>query len=327
MQAFAEVQVLRSMGENVRSAAGNMANFERVLSNPGVMTRMQGNLGHIADRNVRQRVQATLFDREGHLQQGLDNPARFVAALMGAGLSDPRQMANVFAGTGAGNPMSLTAPIRRMALALASRDVEGRSGVERLNALQSSAVALSPTRMEAMARLREGSDEANLVRNEEERLAALTTNTGAIDRLSNQFAAFEARNPLAAKVAPVVATAGAGLLGATGSLVLTAALAMDAQSRAVREGRTFDGRRLSPLERVSRLAGSALLGPVAAAVRTGADVYQAAQGPRGLDALLDALPERLARSLRENPPQITVPPNASVHAEAVTTSGRQAGGA
>jgi hypothetical protein len=44
-----------------------------------------------------------------------------------------------------------------------------------------------------------------------------------------------------------------------------------------------------------------------------------------MDALLDALPERLARTLRENPPQITLPPNATVHSEVTGTSGRQAG--
>lgn len=326
MQAFAEVQVMRSMGEGVRTAAGNMSNFGRVLTNPGVQTRMQTNIAHIADRNLRQRVQTTLFDRQGHLNQGLENPVRFVAAVMGAGMTDPSQIANVFAGSGAGNAMSLTAPIRRMALALSSRDVEGKSGVDRVNALQQSAVALSPERLAAMAALREGSDQANLIRNEEARLAALTTNNEQLRRLSDQLAAFQARNPLTSAALPVAATVAAGVLGAKGVAVTAGALGMDAQSRAVRDGRTIFGEQLTMGQRVGRGLGTFFGGPLVGAALTARDAYSAAQGPRGLDALLDALPERLARTLRENPPQVTLPPNATVHAGLTGAGGQPAPG-
>jgi membrane protein involved in colicin uptake len=215
MQSFAEIQVLRGAGESARLSGNAMAGFNRALSNPGTHAKMRENVSHIQDSALRGRVRSALFDERGALRAENRNPLMFTAAAMNAGLTDPTQLANVFAGTGAGNPMSLQANFRRMMLGLAGRDAEGKTGLDRARALQDANIALSPDRQAALRELYRNSDRSQLNRNEETREKALTDNTSALVNLSNNLANWSARTPFGS----AALSAGGSLLGglATGS--------------------------------------------------------------------------------------------------------------
>lgn len=215
MQSFAEIQVLRGAGESARLSGNAMAGFNRALSNPGTQAKMRENVSYIQDRALRGRVRAALFDERGALRAENRNPLMFTAAAMNAGLTDPTQLANVFAGTGAGNPMSLQANFRRMMLGLAGRDAEGKTGLDRARALQDANIALSPDRQAALRELYRNSDRSQLNRNEETRDKALADNTSALVNLSNNLANWSARTPFGS----AALSAGGSLLGglATGS--------------------------------------------------------------------------------------------------------------
>lgn len=318
-QAFAELEVFKSLGESVRRAGGAMVGFERALSNRGVLTRMQGNIENLQDRTQRARVQQALFTRDGQLRQGLDNPLRFASALMGAGMSDPRAIANLFAGTGAGNPMSLTSNFRAMLLGLASRDANGRTAADRINALTDAGIAMSPQAMAARAALYEQSDAAKLASEEASRLKALTANTAGLNNLSNALAGFQARNPIASKVLP----AGAGLLTAALGGTKTAAGLVGASllnsAGSALAGENLAGRKLSLGERATRLMNAVNGAPGAiASIGTAAqDLYQGARNGN-LERLLGSLPGEIARAIGANPPQVSA--HDVAHVTAVQTT-------
>lgn len=305
-QAFAELQVFRGLGETVRRSGNAMVGFERSLSNTGVLTRMKGNIDAMqGTREQRAAVRTALFDAQGNLRSGLNNPLQFASALMGAGMTDPRAIANLFAGTGAGNPMSLQANWRNMLTGLAARDANGRSGADRVNALMAADVALSPEQQRARAALYEGSDAAKLASEEASRLKALTNNTSEINRLSNTISSWAARNPLLASAAPTVAGGVAALLGAKGVALGSMAGGFVANQRAVLEGRDLQGNRVGGGERALRaigmLPGMQLFGTILGA----RDAYRAATDSRTVERMLDMLPGAIASAVRDNPPSIS----------------------
>jgi hypothetical protein len=305
-QAFAELQVFRGLGETVRRSGNAMVGFERSLSNTGVLTRMKGNIDAMqGTREQRAAVRTALFDAQGNLRSGLNNPLQFASALMGAGMTDPRAIANLFAGTGAGNPMSLQANWRNMLAGLAARDANGRSGADRVNALMAADVALSPEQRRARAALYESSDAAKLASEEASRLKALTNNTSEINRLSSTIASWAARNPLLASAAPTVAGGVAALLGAKGVALGSMAVGFVANQRAALEGRDLQGNRVGGGERALRaigmLPGMQLFGTILGA----RDAYRAATDSRTVERMLDMLPGAIASAVRDNPPSIS----------------------
>lgn len=207
-QAFAEIQVLRGAGESARLSGNAMASWNRALSNTGTQAKMRENVSHIADRDQRRRVQETLFDRDGALRAELRNPVAFTGAMMGAGVDDPTTMANIFAGTGAGNAQSMQANFRRMMMGLASN-----GGVDKVKALTDSSSALSPERIAALAAMRRGSEQANLNRNEVAQAKALTDNTNELVKLSHAFSDWSARNPMGSTALTVGGGAAASWIG------------------------------------------------------------------------------------------------------------------
>ena len=305
-QAFAELEVFKSLGESVRRAGGAMVGFERALTNQGVLRRMQGNIATLQDPAQRARVQQALFTRDGQLRQGLDNPLRFASALMGAGMTDPRAIANLFAGTGAGNPMSLTSNFRAMLLGLASRDANGRTAADRINALTDAGIAMSPQAMAARAALYEQSDAAKLASEEASRLKALTENTAGLNSLSNAITRMQAQNPIAGKVVPAAAGLLTAAIGGTKTAAgLVGASILNSAGSGL-TGENLAGRKLALGERATRLmnAVNGAPGAVASIGTAAQDVYAAAQNGQ-LERLFDRFANRVAQAVTQNPPQVS----------------------
>lgn len=322
-QAFAELQVFKGLGETVRRSGNAMVGFERALTNTGVLTRMRGNIDAMQDPAQKAAVRGALFDRSGALRSGLNNPLAFASALMGAGMTDSRAIANLFAGSGAGNPMSLQSNWRNMLVGLTSRDANGRTGADRVNALTAASVALSPEQQRARAALYEGSDRSKLNSEEASRLKALSNNTSEINRLSNTLASFAARNPMLASALPAAGGVVATLLGATGSAIVAAGGGYAANNRAIMQGVDLQGNRLSTGERLGRAAlqyvpGLQLLGAAAGA----RDAVRAGTDANTVERLLNMLPGAIASAVSQNPPQLSQ--HDAAHAATVAQSQRGA---
>lgn len=299
-QAFAELQVFRGLGETVRRSGNAMVGFERALSNTGVLTRMKGNIDAMqGTREQRAAVRGALFDAQGNLRGGLDNPLRFASALMGAGMNDPRAIANLFAGTGVGNPMSLQANFRTMLAGLSARDASGRSGADRVNALLGADVALSPEAQRARAALYEGSDRSKLDSEEASRLKALTDNTRELTRVSNAVAEWAARNPELASAIPMTGSTA----GVPNAALVGGFLGNRVNSRAVEEGVDLQGRRIGFWEDWLRRMGATI--PALGAVLGARDAHRASGDAGAMERLLNMLPGAIASAVRDNPPSLS----------------------
>jgi len=357
-QAFSEMQVLKGAGESVRAGGTSMANYERALSNNGVIGRMRTNIAHVGDRDLRGRLQSALFNRQGGLNEGLNNPLMFQAAVMNAGLTDPTAIANLFAGTGRGNAMSLRAPIRQASMALAAPDANGRTGLQNADAMKGVETALTPERVRDLANMHENSDEANLQREAVAREAALRR-PGFQRTASDVGARAVANNPLGVLGISALTTGAPGVFAGIGKMMgltggtgvgagaglLAQVMGTAANMRGVFTGRGADGRELSMRERMIRGAGlvsapmmmatgpmGLLAGAAHMALPGLMDLGRGALGAganavkgTGLAELLIAqLPARIgnevARALRDSP--LTVSAHDAVHAATTAATGR-----
>lgn len=330
LRTMAMQEVASRGGGNIRASMNAFAAMERAMVNPRTATNLRASLVH---RGFTEAQIGTVLSRERDPRSGRtedrfrsSDSLRTLSSLNTLFGGNTTELVNALSAGGHGTPTVLLSNVRTLASTLNSQTENGETVQQRVERMRREGSQFTEANVEQGRKMVQAEDGTKLERQRQDRQGALLDgNTAALNRLSDQMAGFQARNPIVSGALPILAGAAGTILGAKGVAVAGGGLGMGAQSLAVAQGRTFDGHQLSPVERVSRLAGQTLLGPIASAVRTGSDMYNAAQGPRGLDALLDALPERLARTLRENPPQVTMPPNATVHAEVTGTSGRQAG--
>lgn len=328
---LAQLQTVAATGGAVTPTANRIGNLRTFLATP----YRQDQLGQALAHRTMTPAQRAEFDqtfrrgRDGKYTMdaaAVNSPSR-TAAFFGHLFNNDATAVSSFLGAhgGGGNQQLMNRPEVGLLTSYFAmgQDAQGRS-MRQYDAVNSLArQTISPERVAEIERIRSGEDRNNLNDNVNSNAAALTGNTGQLKRLSDELASFQARNPLVSAALPALGTVATAVLGAKGSAVAAGALGMGAQSLAVAHGRTFDGRQLSPVERASRLAGQVLLGPLASVARTGSDMYTAAQTPRGLDALLDALPERLAAALRANPPTAVVSSTDAAHA--ATTNAGNAG--
>lgn len=332
-QAVAEIEVLKDAGITAGVSSGAMATFERVLSNTGTQAKMRENVSRIADPALRRRVTETLFDRNG-LRESLTNPLMFEGALLSAGMNDPIMTANIFAGTGAGNPQSLAANVRRMQTGLLSRDADNRTGVDRVTAYLAPGVAITPEEEARRAAARTGLG-ANVAEGESVRGMQNTLGRTEQAGLSNAAARAGRQNPLglAALGASLGSFVGLAAKSPIGASLLAMVTSAAATVGSVVTGRTADGRTLSPAERAVRggnyALGAALapaIGPAALPLGLGAGAVDMARlggnqfrgsgmGDALARALLDVLPERIAAAMGRVTIVVTPNPTASVHEE------------
>lgn len=223
VQSFAELQVLRSRGWNPRQGANAMAALDQSLTGNVTAERMRNNLRVVrqsARGELRGRVDTLLSTGDGGLfeedperrgqrrlrAQYRGNAVALSAALASAGLTG-EQTANIFAGGGHGNAQALQANWRRLMQSMLGVNAEGVTGFSAVGEMQQA--TLSQADRDRMADFYEHSDSADLNRNEEARLQALTNNTDQLRALSDRFANWSARNPLATTALET----GGGLLG------------------------------------------------------------------------------------------------------------------
>lgn len=330
LRTMAMQEVASRGGGNIRASMNAFAAMERAMVSPRTATNLRASLVH---RGFTEAQIGTVLSRERDPRSGRtedrfrsSDSLRTLSSLNTLFGGNTTELVNALSAGGHGMPTVLLSNVRTLASTLNSQTENGETVQQRVERMRREGSQFTEANVEQGRKMVQAEDGTKLERQRQDRQGALLDgNTAALNRLSDQMAGFQARNPITSAALPVLAGAAATVLGAKGVAVAGGALSMEAQSRAMREGRTVFGEEIGWGSRLARGATSLLGGPIGAAALTAHDAYSAAQGPRGLDALLDALPERLARTLRENPPQITLPPNATVHSEVTGTSGRQAG--
>ncbi len=225
VQEFAQLQVLRSRGYNPRNAANIDASMAQAFQGNVTAERMRDTLTRAASTATgarRAQLQELLgenglFEADPAARGRMrlrdayrGNPLAVAAQLSASGLSTT-DAAGIFAGGGRGNPQALQRNWNAMLTALAARDVNGRSGAELVKEISQS--RLSSGDRGRMADFFENSDLAQLNRNEESRVQALTDNTSALVRMSNRIADWMAAHPAAGPVGSAVLGAGGNLVG------------------------------------------------------------------------------------------------------------------
>lgn len=223
-RAFVEMQVLASRGFSPRNAGNVLRTTGQALTSNVTAERMMHNIRaarESATGPLRGQLDSLLGtganglfeadpNQRGHsrLRQQYRDGVELASGLSSAGL-DATQMGNIFAGSGTGNAQSLQRNMRAIISSLMSLNAQGVSGFEAVKTISNA--RLSGADEAGMRDTFENSPMATFVRQEEQRLTALTENTGALGELSAALDRFRAEHPLAA---PAIEGAGGMLLGA-----------------------------------------------------------------------------------------------------------------
>lgn len=228
-RAFVEMQVLASRGFSPRNAGNVLRTTGQALTSNVTAERMQRNIRaarESATGPLRGQLGSLLGtganglfeddpNQRGHsrLRQQYHDGVELASGLSSAGLN-PTQMGNIFAGSGTGNAQALQRNMRAIIGSLMANNAQGVSGFEAVKTIANT--RLSGADEAGMRDTFENSPMATFVRQEEQRLTALTDNTGALGRLSERLDRFRADHPLAAPViegaATLAVSAGAGQL-------------------------------------------------------------------------------------------------------------------
>ena len=223
MQEFAQLQVLRARGFNPRRAGNVDAAMATAFQGNVTPERMRNNLRvamSTATGERRTQIEKLLgptglFEEDPEsrgrfrLRDGLrGNPLAVAARLSASGLNSIATQ-NIFGGGGHGNARGLQANWNAVSAAMQARDATGQTGAEVINGI--ARTDLTAADQARMAAFQENSPMAQLNRNEEARVDALTKNTDGLRGMSDRIAEWMAQHP-------VEASLGGGLLTAAGSL-------------------------------------------------------------------------------------------------------------
>lgn len=227
IDSFAEMQVMRQRGYNPRLTGQNMANMNQALSGDVTAEKMRTNL-RVAQHGARGELRKSLDTLLGTGDGGLfeadpaqPNRTRLRDAYRGNALAlaqhlhegglDPTLMSNLLAGGGHGNPQSVQRNWGNILNSLSSTNAEGITGYAAIQHL--TGATLSQGEQTQMADVYENSPMAELNRNEERRLSALTDNTDSLKRMSDRFADWTAAHPSASAGLNAGFTLGTGAVG------------------------------------------------------------------------------------------------------------------
>lgn len=220
-QAFAELQVEASSGISARQGGNALRNASALLVGSQAQGRVLNNIRQSRDitADQRSRLQAALFEADpahrGRQRLRSTNVLDVMTAFQGVMGNNSTAFSNIFAGGGHGNAMSLLSNQRGALGAMLNVDTDNRSGLDRIRELLGSGVSLTDADMNRGANIFGNDTQAQLNKNEERRLNALTDNTNVIVQLSDSFAQFTASNPLLNAIGGGALMGGARSLGGT----------------------------------------------------------------------------------------------------------------
>lgn len=217
MQAMAETEVGAMAGIGPRRGANVAAAMTTMLASTARQERIRTNILNapgLADAR-RREIEGALFEndpsRRGHrrLRAGLAGNFIAFASAAGRAMGDsPDLLANIFAGTGRGNPQAMQANWRDFTSSLLGTNERGVHGYERVGMMLNEAQApVQEAEMQRRRGLQQADPLTQIVQNEERRANALTDNTNALVNLSNRVADLSAQHPILSQALTSLASA------------------------------------------------------------------------------------------------------------------------
>lgn len=222
-QTIAESHFFARLGRGARISSNTMEVMNRQLQSQDIGEKMANNVMTAFDGSADQAQRARLrgffndaFERDPTRQgdhfrlreQYRGNALALSESIIRNHLTSTESF-NLFAGGGHGNPRALRQPMNILLSALASVDAQGITGAESVRQIMRA--SLTDTDVTQMRDAYENSPLAELTRNEEARLSALTDNSSKLVELSNKVADLTARMPVQAAALQGLAMPAAGL--------------------------------------------------------------------------------------------------------------------
>lgn len=211
-QQVAAMEVFRGQGQTARNAGNALASMQTALRDPSRQDKVRNNIEQAASsttdpqrRAALTALRAQLFEddptRRGQqrLRSQFTDPMQFQAAIAQAMGNDPTATANLLAGGGMGNAQSLLANQRLLLSLMTAQDANGKSGYQRILALQDA--TLSQDDVRRGAEIFQNDTQAQINREETQRLKALTDNNSRLAQLAASIDRFRAEDPVAAATA------------------------------------------------------------------------------------------------------------------------------
>ncbi len=234
LAAFRESVALQEItageGNAPRNMANTLANLQTFLRTPrrqeAILTNIQtaeeqANINNPAGRARRDALRAlreSLFEVDPTRTGGAmrmkagTTPLELAARMTQATGGDANAAMALLAGGGHGNAQSLLSNMRGVLEFLGRSNVTGRTGGERVTEMMT-ASAVTDAEVTARERIVENDQLAQMTRAQEAGIDALTDNTNALVDLSNKFADWSARNPLASAAGSAGGSLLAGIVG------------------------------------------------------------------------------------------------------------------
>lgn len=211
-QQVAAMEVFRGQGQTARNAGNALASMQTALRDPARQDKVRNNIEQAASsttdparRAALTALRAQLFENDPtragqrRLRAQFTDPMQFQAAIARAMGNDPTATANLLAGGGMGNPQSLLSNQRLLLSLMTAQDASGKSGADRVLALQNA--ALSQEDVNRGASIFGTDTQAQINREETQRLKVLTDNNTQLAKLAASLDRFRSESPVAAAVA------------------------------------------------------------------------------------------------------------------------------
>lgn len=218
LESMSVAEVAASAGGNARPTLNALAQLRGSVESPLMADRLDRRLR--ATNHAALAEQMIVRDRAGNASLRNRDPLAFMSQLITGMGGDANATMNLLATGGPGAPMILGSPQRTAINLLAGASAGGGTIAQKVADLQAQGERFGPAQVEAGRAIIDSEQRTALQSSEESRLSALSDNTSSLNQLSNAFAGFVARNPLAMTAAAVAGPLGGQVAaGAAGRAV------------------------------------------------------------------------------------------------------------
>lgn len=211
-QQVAAMEVFRGQGSTARNAGNALASMQTALRDPSRQDKIRNNIENATSattdptrRAALTALRSQLFENDPtragqqRLRSQFTDPMQFQAALARAVGNDPTAAANLLSGGGSQNAQSLLSNQRLLLSLMTAQDANGKSGADRILALQNA--TLSEADLSRGRDIFTNDTQAQINREETQRLKILTDNNSRLAQLAASLDRFRGEDPIAAAAA------------------------------------------------------------------------------------------------------------------------------
>lgn len=324
-QSMAEAEIASAAGLTPLRSMNALAAMRGDLTNTRKMQNLRRRLGGEGEQG--QAALAALYGADGTLNT--QDPIEFMSRLTTAFGGDTNRVSNLLGAGGPGAPMVLSSPQRDLLNAMASQSSGGGTIAETVQRMLHQASEFTEDNVAQGREMVQDETATQLQRDENARMQALTGNTQAIQGLSNQFAAFQARNPITGAIATAGGAGALGLAARSPTALAGTLLAGGsfANLGAALTGTDASGRSLGLAERFGRGALGALsaipgVGMIAQGTAAGLGVSDGVRGAGNgsVGSAVAGAIDRLTNLLQSGQVTATVAPHDATQAAATAST-------